>query len=176
MARFDAGLIGPDLLQAIEGRVDRFVCRIKPNDNLERLADPLEPPMPLFAGARSYAEFSYGAKTWDAPHRVVVRFQAPEGAENARALFPERFYFVTRMTDAAADVVRFYQQRGESERVFGEFVTTLQPTFRHIEVRKNSAWALLVALAHKVLADLRDQLPGFRPSLGIDVAMGGDRK
>ena len=31
-------------------------------------------------------------------------------------------------------------------------------------------------LAHKVLADLRDQLPGFRPSLGIDVAMGGDRK
>lgn len=126
LARFDAGLIGPDLLQAIKGRVDPFVCRIRPNENLERLADPLEPPMPLFAGARSSAEFIYGAETWEAPQRVVVRF---------------------------------YQQRGESERVFGEFVTTLQPTLRQIEVRKNSAWFLLVALAHNVLADLRDQLP-----------------
>jgi hypothetical protein len=159
-ARFDAGLIGPSMLQSIEGRVDRFVCQIRPNDNLERLADPLEPPMAQWAGARSYGEFRYAADTWTAEQRVVVRFQAPEGADDSRrALFPDRFFFVTSLKDAPADVVRCYQQRGEAERVFGEFVNTLQPTFRHIEVRKNIVWALLVALAHNVLSDLRDLLP-----------------
>jgi hypothetical protein len=160
LARFDAGLIDPGMLQAMEGRVDRFVCRIRPNEKLEQLADPLEPPMPYLPGARSYAEFSYAAKTWDAPQRVVVRFQTPEGADDGRrALFPERFFFVTSLADAPGEVVRLYQQRGEAERVFGEFVATLQPTFRHIEITKNTAWALLVALAHNILADLRDLLP-----------------
>jgi hypothetical protein len=37
--------------------------------------------------------------------------------------------------ETPAEVVSFYLQRGEAERVFGEFATTLQPTFRHKEVR-----------------------------------------
>jgi hypothetical protein len=159
LARFDAGLIGPDMLQAIHGRVDRFVCRIRSNSNLDKLADPLEPPGPLHAGATSYAEFRYGAGTWDQAQRVVVRFQAPDGADGERALFPERFYFVTNLEEPPAKAVALYLRRGESERLFGEFKTTLQPTFRHQEVRKNGIWALVVALAHNILAELRDQLP-----------------
>lgn len=159
MARFDAGLIGPKLLRAMAGRVERFVCRIRPNEALGRLADPIEPEGPLYAGARSYGEIRYGAGTWDKEERVVVKFQAPDGAEGALALMAERYYFVTSLEDAPADVVRTYQQRGESERMFGEFVNTFQPTFRHAEARKNEIWAMLVALAHNVLSDLREQLP-----------------
>ena len=159
LARFDAGLINSEILQAMEGRVDRFVCRIRPNAVLERLADPIEPEAPYLPEARAYGEFSYAAGTWDREQRVVVKFQSPEGSKGEKALFMERFYFVTSLTADPAEVVRFYLQRGEAERVFGEFVQTLKPTFRHIEVAKNQAWALLVALAHNVLADLRDLLP-----------------
>ena len=159
LARFDAGLINHEILQAIEGRVDRFVCRIRPNAVLERLADPIEPEAPYHPEARSYGEFRYAAGTWDREQRVVVKFQTPEGKKGEKALFMERFYFVTSLADGPAEVVRFYLQRGEAERVFGEFVQTLKPTFRHVEATKNKAWALLVALAHNVLADLRDLLP-----------------
>ena len=159
MARFDAGLIGPKLLGAMEGRVERFVCRIRPNEVLERLADPIEPEGPLYAGARAYGEIRYGAESWAKEERVAVKFQAPEGAEGQAALVAERFYFVTSLAEPPAEVVRIYQQRGESERMFGEFVNTFQPTFRHAEVKKNEVWALLLALAHNVLSDLREQLP-----------------
>jgi hypothetical protein len=161
LARFDAGLIGPDMLQAIEGRVERFVCRIKSNEVLDRFASPMEPLGPLYAGAKSYAEFSYGAETWEKQQRVVVRFQAPDGPDGELVLFadPERFYFVTSLEECPAEVVATYLRRGESERVFGEFKGTLEPTFRHQEVRKNGVWALLVALAYNVLGDLRDQIP-----------------
>lgn len=159
LARFDAGLINPDMLQALEGRVAHFVCRIRANSALDRLADPLEPPGPFHAGARSYAEISYSAGSWKRPERVVVRFQAPEGAEGEMALFPERFYFVSNLDLEPAEVVATYLRRGEAERIFGEFKATLQPNFRHQEIRKNIVWALLLALAHNVLCDLRDKLP-----------------
>jgi len=32
LARFDAGLINPEMLDAIAGRVPRFACRIKPKE------------------------------------------------------------------------------------------------------------------------------------------------
>jgi hypothetical protein len=160
MVRFDAGLINPEILSAMEGRVDRFACRIKSNDKLKQLTDPLEPAAPLFANARSYDEFRYAAGTWDKEQRAIVKFETPDGKAGERALFAERFYFVTNLVqETPAEVVSFYLQRGEAERVFGEFATTLQPTFRHKEVWKNGIWALLVALAHNVLADLRDLLP-----------------
>ena len=69
MARFDAGLINPEMLSAMDGRVDRFACRIKSNDKLKELTDPLEPMAPLFANARSYDEFRYAAGTWDKAQR-----------------------------------------------------------------------------------------------------------
>ena len=159
LARFDAGLINPELLTAIEGQVDRFVCRIRTNPVLDRLADPIEPEAPFHAEARAYGEFRYAAGTWDREQRVVVKFQTPKGEKGEQALFMERFYFVTSLTQGPAEVVQFYLARGEAERVFGEFVQTLKPTFRHVEVSKNKAWALLVALAHNVLADLRELLP-----------------
>lgn len=174
LARFDAGLIGPKLLQAMKGRVDAFVCRIRPNSTLRSLSDPLEPEGPYVAGARSYDEIRYTAESWDTEERVVVKFQVPEeGApkkaqakmptkapkQRAPALFAEHFYFVTSLTDTPAQVVRTYQQRGESERVFGEFANTFEPTFRHAEKDKNEIWALLAALSHNVLSSLREALP-----------------
>jgi hypothetical protein len=175
LARFDAGLIGPKLLRAMEGRVDAFVCRIRPNATLRSLSDPLEPGGPYYAGARSYDEIRYAAESWDQEQRVVVKFQVPDEEkvqkkaqakgpakvqkQCAPALFAERFYFVTSLAEAPAQVVRTYQQRGESERVFGEFAQTFEPTFRHAEMAKNEVWALLVALAHNVLSSVREMLP-----------------
>jgi hypothetical protein len=175
LARFDAGLIGPKLLRAMEGRVDAFVCRIRPNATLRSLSDPLEPGGPYYAGARTYGEIRYAADSWDKEQRVVVKFQVPEEEkvrkvqkkarmqkaqeQRAPALFAERFYFVTTLAGAPAEVVRTYQQRGESERIFGEFAQTFEPTFRHTEMAKNEVWALLVALSHNVLSSVREALP-----------------
>jgi len=159
LARFDAGLINPAMLDAIAGRVPRFACRIKPNPVLALLADPLEPEVPLLPGARSYAEFRYAAESWTTDHRVVVKFEAIEGTKGARALFTNRFYFVSNLPDEPSKVVSTYLQRGAAERVFGEFVNTFEPNFRHEELVKNEAWAQLLALAHNVLVDLREQLP-----------------
>ncbi len=159
LARFDAGLINPAMLDAIAGRVPRFACRIKPNAALGRLADPLEPEVPLIPGARSYGEFRYAAESWTTDHRVVVKFEAIEGEKGARALFTNRFYFVSNLPDEPSKVVSTYLQRGAAERVFGEFVNTFEPNFRHEELVKNEAWAQLLALAHNVLVDLREQLP-----------------
>lgn len=133
LARFDAGLINPEMLQAMEGRVDRFVCRIRPNAPLERLADPLEPGAPFQSQAWSYGEFRYASGTWEREQRVVVKFQTPEGAKGENPLFMEGFYLVTSLAEDPSEVVRFYLQRGEAERVFGDFVQTLKPTFRHVE-------------------------------------------
>lgn len=159
LARFDAGLIEPAMLDAIASRVPHFVCRIKSNPVLERLADPLEPEVPQLAGARSYAEFRYAAESWSTDHRVVVRFQSIEGDENARSLFLERFYFVSNLTNEPSQVVATYLRRGEAERVFGEFKNTFEPNFRHDELAKNETWAQLLALAHNVLVAIREQLP-----------------
>jgi len=159
LARFDAGLINPAMLDAIADRVPRFACRIKPNPCLKRLADPLEPEAPLIPGARSYGEFRYAAESWTTDHRVVVKFEALEGEKGARALFTNRFYFVSNLPDEPSKVVSTYLQRGAAERVFGEFVNTFEPNFRHEELVKNEAWAQLLALAHNVLVDLREKLP-----------------
>lgn len=102
MVRFDAGLINPEMLQAMDGRVDRFACRIRPNQALERLANPIEPPGPYPEGSRSYGEIRYAADTWAKDQRVVVKFQAPEGTKGSLALFPERFYFVTSLRWSAS--------------------------------------------------------------------------
>lgn len=159
LARFDAGLIEPAMLDAISGRVPRFVCRIKSNAVLNRLADPMEPAVPQLSGARSYSEFRYGAESWATDHRVVVKFQAIEGEKNARSLFMERFYFVSNLTDESSQVVATYFKRGEAERVFGEFKSTFEPNFRHEELTKNEAWAQLLGLAYNVLVAIREQLP-----------------
>lgn len=159
LTRFDAGLTGPKLFNAMEGRVKHFVCRIKPNPVLGRLADAITPDTPFQAGARSYGEIRYSAQSWSKEERVVVKFQAPEGDKDAMALIPEQYFFVTSLTEAPADVVGIYQDRGESERLFGEFVNTFRPNFRHTEKQKNEVWAMLLGLAHNVLSDLREQLP-----------------
>ena len=169
LARFDAGLIEPAMLDAIAGRVPRFACRIKSNAVLDRLADPMEPEVPQLSGARSYAEFRYAAESWSADHRVVVKFQAIEGKKNARSLFMERFYFVSNLTDEPSQVVATYFKRGEAERVFGEFKSTFEPNFRHEDLAKNETWAQLLALAHNALVALREQLPKDEIPLKVHV-------
>jgi len=91
---------------------------------------------------------------------VVVKFQVPETKDGAAALFAESFYFVTNLSDAPAQVVEHYLNRGEAERRFGEFVAAFEPTFRHAEMAKNEVWAQLLALAHNVLVDLRAKVDG----------------
>jgi len=159
LSRFDAGIISPDMLNAMEGRVKHFVSRIKPNAVLRGLAEDVRPASPLYAGARAYGEIRYAAKSWAKEERVVVKFVAPDGPKGAAAMFPDEYFFVTNLEESPNEVVRIYLDRGESERMFGEFSSTFQPNFRHAEMRKNEVWAMLVALAHNVLSDLREKLP-----------------
>jgi len=75
------------------------------------------------------------------------------------SLFWEGFYFVTNREDAPEAVVSHYLARGRAEGIFGEFLQTMEPNFRHEERVKNETWAQILALAFNVLVDLRDVLP-----------------
>jgi len=104
-------------------------------------------------------EFSYAAKSWEHARRVVAKLQKPKAKDGAESLFWEGYYFVTTRDGKTEEIVSHYLQRGRAEGVFGEFMQTMQPNFRHEEMVKNEAWAQILALAFNTLVDLRKTLP-----------------
>lgn len=157
--RGDAGMPSPQLMARLEGDGAVYTLRLKSNPKLDKLAEKLLPSGPWQQGRVYMGEFRYAAKTWDRPRRVVAKLQKPKAKDGSEALFWEGYYFVTTRDGEAETLVSHYLQRGRAEGIFGEFMQTLQPNFRHEEKVKNEAWAQILALAFNVLVDLRRTLP-----------------
>lgn len=157
--RGDAGMPSPELMTLLEGDGAAYTLRLKSNPKLDKLAEKLLPPGPWQQGRVYMGEFSYAAKTWDRPRRVVAKLQKPKSKDGAESMFWEGYYFVTTRDGEAEAIVSHYLQRGRAEGIFGEFMQTMQPNFRHEEKVKNEAWAQILALAFNVLVDLRRTLP-----------------
>lgn len=157
--RGDAGMPSPELMTRLEASGAAYTLRLKSNPKLDKLAEHLLPQGPWQAHRVLMGEFDYAAKSWDRERRVVAKLQKPKARDGAESLFWEGYYFVTTRQDAAEAVVSHYLQRGRAEGVFGEFLQTMQPNFRHEEKVKNEAWAQILALAFNALVDLRKTLP-----------------
>lgn len=157
--RGDAGMPSPELMTRLEQNGAAYTLRLKSNPKLDKLAEHLLIQGPWQAHRVLMGEFSYAAKSWDRERRVVAKLQKPKAQDGSESLFWEGYYFVTTREDAAETIVSHYLQRGRAEGVFGEFMRTMQPNFRHEELVKNEAWAQILALAFNTLVDLRKTLP-----------------
>jgi hypothetical protein len=157
--RGDAGMPNVATFERLEKEDATYTMRLKSNARLDNLAEHLLPPGPWQADQMYIGEFDYAAKSWDRQRRVVAKLQKPKVKDGAVSLFWEGFYFVTNQKTSAEDVVKHYLQRGQAERVFGEFLQVMTPNFRHEERNKNEAWAQILALGFNTLVDLRKTLP-----------------
>ena len=157
--RGDAGMPSPGLMTRLEQDGAAYTLRLKSNPKLDKHAEHLLPPGPWQAGRVFMGEFRYAAGSWERERRVVAKLQKPRAKNGAESLFWEGYYFVTTREDEAEAVVSHYLQRGRAEGIFGEFMQTMQPNFRHEEMVKNEAWAQILALAFNTLVDLRKNLP-----------------
>lgn len=72
--RADAGFPAPEFLDALEKEDFPYVCRLRSNAVLERMARPrIDDALSRPAGEHQWVhEFSYQAGTWERPRRVVL--------------------------------------------------------------------------------------------------------
>lgn len=157
--RGDAGMPSAKLFTLLEKDNTAYTMRLKSNARLDKLAEALLSAGPWQVDRVLMGEFDYAANTWERERRVVAKLQKPKAKNGAESLFWEGFYFVTSRGDAPEAIVSHYLARGRAEGIFGEFLQTMEPNFRHEERVKNEAWAQILALAFNVLVDLRSILP-----------------
>jgi len=65
-------------------------------------------------GCREFGEFSYGAKTWSRPYRIIIKAEITQGDLNPR-------YVISGLDDAPEVVYARYCGRGDAENVWKEY-------------------------------------------------------
>jgi Transposase DDE domain group 1 len=126
--RLDAGFPEEKLLSSLEARSVGYVARIRKNERLKQLAEPLIQALPKSSGpdpSLAFHELSYQAQSWSSARRVVlVLQQAPD------ELFPEYFFLLTNWSaeqTPALALLDLYRQRGTAEGHLGELMSVLEP-------------------------------------------------
>jgi len=126
--RMDAGFPEENLLSALEQRETGYVCRVKRNKVLDRLAQPhlRRPPGRPPATPRTwYYEKVYQAESWSKPRRMVLVV-----VENPGEMFCRHFWLITNWTPdqmPAEQLLSLYRQRGTAEGHMGELKDVLKP-------------------------------------------------
>jgi len=129
--RADAGFPSPGFLKALEAEGVPYVCRIRSNATLERLAAPhirRPPGRPPAEGRTWLHELRYRAKSWNRERRVVL--VVVERAGEQQHLFLDYFFLLTSATiadESAEALLERYRQRGTAEADFGAYNTALAP-------------------------------------------------
>ncbi|HEX7041409.1 MAG TPA: IS1380 family transposase [Trueperaceae bacterium] len=130
--RADAGFPAPAFLSTLEAEGIPYVCRIRSNAALERLAAPYlkrPPGRPPAEGRIWFHELSYRAGKWSRARRVVlVLLERPDEQQH---LFLDHFFLLTSEpadVESAESLLERYRRRGSAESDFGAFKTALGPT------------------------------------------------
>lgn len=130
--RADAGFPAPAFLRALEDEGIPYVCRIRSNRALDRLAAPFlkrPPGRPPAEGRTWLHELTYRAGKWKRARRVVlVVVERPDPQQH---LFLDHFFLLSSASpeeESGATLLARYRQRGEAESDFGAFKNTLAPT------------------------------------------------
>lgn len=129
--RADAGFPAPHFLDALEKEGFPYVCRLRSNKALDRLAEPfLQRALTRPANEHLWThELSYRAGSWTKSRRVVLVIVEHPGDQGT--LFLDHFFLLTSAPpeeEGAPALLQRYRQRGEAESDFGAFKTTLAPT------------------------------------------------
>lgn len=130
--RADAGFPAPRFLDTLEAEDVPYVCRLRSNQTLERLAAPhLRRPRgrPPAEGRTWLHELSYQAKSWSRPRRVVL--VVVEHPDEQQHLFLDHFFLLTSAPAAEESpeaLLERYRRRGSAEADFGDCNTALAPT------------------------------------------------
>ena len=112
--RGDAAFAIPDLYQRLEAEGYRYAIRLKSNRILERQIEHLfKRPVgrPSKTPLVRYHHFTYQAKSWDKPRRVVAKVTWYAGE-----LYPIYGFIVTNRQGSPKQVTHFYNQRGTAEQ------------------------------------------------------------
>lgn len=124
--RGDAGMPGERLLGKLEDGKHGYCFRLKSNQVLERLAEPILKRLPSRKadGERiSFHELSYAAESWSRERRVVLVVLDSPGE-----LFPRYFFLLTNWSEEQIPgdkLLEFYRRRGTLEGHIGEFINAL---------------------------------------------------
>ena len=152
--RADAAFAMPEVYEYLEDNGVLYAIRIKANAVLERCIEHLlrrRVGRPSKKPEVSYESFSYQAKSWDWPRRVVAKVEWHAGE-----LFPRVGFIVTNLNRQARNVVRFYNGRGTGEQWIKEGKYALKWT--RLSCRRlldNAVRLQLFALAYNLANFLR---------------------
>jgi hypothetical protein len=116
--RGDAAFAIPELFDYLEANEFGYAIRLKANKVLERRIAHLlrrRPGRPSGHVERRYANFTYQAKSWSKPRRVVAKIEWYPGE-----LFPRVGFVVTTLTVPNERVFEFYNRRGTAEQYIKE--------------------------------------------------------
>jgi hypothetical protein len=116
--RGDAAFAIPELYDYLEANDFGYAIRLRANKVLERRIAHLlkrRPGRPSSQVERHYADFSYQAKSWSKPRRVVAKVEWHPGE-----LFPRVGFVVTTLTVSDERVFEFYNRRGTAEQYIKE--------------------------------------------------------
>lgn len=113
--RGDAAFAIPELFDYLEAKEFGYAIRLRANKVLERLIAHLLKRRPSTSVERHYANFTYQAKSWSKPRRVVAKVEWHPGE-----LFPRVGYLVTTLTVPDERVFEFYNRRGTAEQYIKE--------------------------------------------------------
>ena len=112
--RGDAAFANPEIYEFIEAEGIGYTIRLPANSVLQdRIGSLLKRPVgrPPLEVRRYYASFSYQAKSWKKPRRVVAKVEWHPGE-----LYPRVGFIVTNLSRPAERIVAFYNQRGTCEQ------------------------------------------------------------
>lgn len=130
--RADAGFPAPSFLDTLEAEDVPYVCRLRSNRKLERLAAPhirRPPGRPPAEGRTWFHELRYKATSWSRARRVVLVVVERPGEQ--QHLFLDSFFLLTSATieeESAEALLERYRQRGTAEADFGDCHTAIPPT------------------------------------------------
>ena len=114
--RADAAFASPEMYEYLEGRGFLYAIRLPSNEVLEKGIQPRSgsgrpvgrpPEKPIIW----YYDFTYQARSWDRPRRVVAKVEWHQGE-----LFPRVGFIVTNLSAKPERVVHFYNGRGTAEQ------------------------------------------------------------
>ena len=112
--RADAAFAMPGVYEFLEAEGIKYAIRLPANRVLQdRIGYLLTRPVgrPPHHVRRSHASFTYQAKSWSRPRRVVAKVEWHPGE-----LVPRVGFIVTNMTRPVERIVAFYNQRGTAEQ------------------------------------------------------------
>jgi hypothetical protein len=129
--RADAGFPEPRFLDTLEDEDIPYICRLRSNAVLQRLAAPhlrRPPGRPPAEGRTWFHELIYQARSWRHPRRVVLVVVEHPGEQ--QHLFLDHFFLLTNALpeEASAEaLLERYRRRGSAEADFGDCNTALAP-------------------------------------------------